>query len=248
MYPPELYDSWNQFAAEIASRGLTSWKQDTRLTYMLEHVQPYVAQVYITYLLQFFDKAEIQRLADINDRIGDTARVEIEGILTSPSSIRYIRHAYDFCQLILEKKMDGVSVIEVGGGYGGMALMMNEMAKLCGLTVEKYIIYDLPGPSQLQEYYLSQHDMTMPVHFRPGQLFGADVDPSDTNVLYSSYCLSEISLEYRLAYLGHLLPKIKTGFFMWNDESKEGLPLIRDERPEIPDTSEGYPGNKIIRI
>uniref|UniRef100_A0A6C0KVJ8 Sugar O-methyltransferase n=1 Tax=viral metagenome TaxID=1070528 RepID=A0A6C0KVJ8_9ZZZZ len=248
MYPPELYDSWNNFASEIARLGLTSWKQDSRITYMLEHVHAHVAQVYITYLLQFFDKAALQRLADINDRIGDTKRVEIEGILTSPSSIRYIRHSYDFCQVILGKALDSVTVIEVGGGYGGMALMMNEMAKLCGLTLEKYIIYDLPGPLQLQEYYLGQHDMAMPVYHRAGNVFGADVDPSDTNVLYSSYCLSEISLNYRLAYLGHLLPKIKAGFFMWNDESKEGLPLIRDERPEIPDTSEGNPGNKIIRI
>ena len=59
--------------------------------------------------------------------------------------------------------------------------------------------------------------------------------------------MSEIPDAYRIQYLINFLPKIKAAYFRWNWGSKAELPVDRDERPEVPDTSNGN-GNTVIRL
>ena len=129
---------------------------------MLEHEMVLAAHMYIDYLRAELSNETIQRLADLNDQYGGAVKQTINGIHTSPSSIRYIRHSFDVCKHIFSKDLKDMTIVEIGGGYGGLALIMSEVSKLLGVSVEKYIIYDLPNIQLLQKYYLSHHTVEMP--------------------------------------------------------------------------------------
>lgn len=243
----DLYNNWMHVAEQIVAHRVQNWKSHPHVTYMLEHEWASAASIYIDELRQELSDATIQRLADINDLYGGSKKQLINGIQTSPSSIRYLFHSYQTCKHALSKGLNDVTVIEVGGGYGGLALIMSEMSQLLGLRVSKFIIYDLPAIQNLQQYYLAHHTITMPIEWRDASTFGADAPDGDANVLVSCYCISEIPNEYRKMYLKNLLPKIKAAFLVWNWGSKEDLPAGRDDRPEVPDTSGGN-GNTVIRL
>ena len=242
-----LYNRWEACATSIAENRMTNWKSHPDVTYMLEHEWELAAHIYIDYLRPFLTDEQIQRIASKNDLYGGASIQTINNIVTSPSSIRYIRHSYDTIEHIRSKNLNDVSIIEVGGGYGGLALAMFQMADIFNIRIKNYIIYDLPGVSKLQQYYLSQHGLDTQVEWRSSDLCGSDCDASDTNVLVSCYCMSEIPDAYRIEYLKNLLPKIQAAYLVWNWGSKAELPADRDERPEVPDTSNGK-GNTVIRL
>ena len=235
-----LYNNWEVYAALIADNRLTTWKSHPDVTYMLEHEWELAASMNIDYVRQFLTDEQIQTIATKNDLYGGASVRTINKITTSPSSIRYVRHAYDTIDHIRSKNLNDVSIIEVGGGYGGLATAMFQIADILNIRIKKYIIYDLPGVIKLQQYYLTEHGLNT-------SLCGSDCDASETNVLVSCYCMSEIPDAYRIQYLINFLPKIKAAYFRWNWGSKAELPVDRDERPEVPDTSNGN-GNTVIRL
>lgn len=241
------YSKWDNIAQSIAENKETDWKTHPHVSYMLEHEWESAAKIYIEYLLEFMTIEQIQAMATVNDTYGGSSVRNISGLNTSPSSIRYVRHSYDVCTHILSKGLQDVTIIEIGGGYGGLALTMFQMAELKGIRIKNYFIYDLPGVSKLQQYYLSLHGIKEKVEWKNSDTYGSDCDVSQTNVLVSCYCVSEIHETYRAKYLQNLLPKVKAAFFVWNWGGKEDLPADRDERPEVPDTSGGK-GNTVIRL
>ena len=243
----EAYLKWDNYAASSAETRAPAWKTHPHVSYMLEHEWESAAKIYIEYLRPFLTAEQIQAMASANDKHGGAVTKLIEGITTSTSSIRYIRHSYDFCAHIISKGLNDVTVVEIGGGYGGLALTMFQMADIMNLRIKNYILYDLPGVTKLQKYYLSLHGVEERVQWRDTNTYGSECSEIDTNVLISCYSLSEIADSYRTKYLQTLLPKIKAAFFVWNWGSKAALPEIRDERPEVPDTSNGR-GNTIIRL
>lgn len=240
-YSPSTYDHIQEYALYIVQNKLDSWKKSEAIRSMIEHESLEAANVYIKYLLNFLSKDEIQELANLNDLYGDTTIQNILGITTSTNSIRYIRHSYDLCMYIKNKKLNDINIIEVGGGYGGMALIMSRMIKKMNINVNKYIIYDLQNVCLLQQYYLSKNNVTGWVEWHNSNSFGSDITDNN-NVLFSSYALSELSKELRDEYLKNLLPKINGAFFIWNgdESSKHLLPKDRDETPEEPNTNSSF--------
>ena len=241
----ELYEIWESYAKTIVENKLTDWKRHPSVTYMLEHNPQFAAEASINYLRNYLSDEDIQRLASTNDRYGNADIKNILGINSSTSSIRYIHQAYDACKHFVDKKLNDVTIIEIGGGYGGLALTVSQMAKILNIRVKKYVIYDLPNIHLLQKYYLTLNSPDMMIEYHDASLFCSDLDKNDTNVLISCYALSEIHPSFMKSYLNNLVPIIKGAFLIWNTSIRDGLPESRDERPEIPDTGSG---NRIIRF
>ena len=240
-----MYSGWELSARRISEGGRSDWKRDPDVNEMLEHLRKDYAVVYLESIRKVLTDAQVTAIAARNDAYGG-ARVEnINGVVSSPSSIRYIAHSIEICQQIQRKGLSDVKIVEVGGGYGGLAVILGEVAQIMGVSISKYIIYDLPGVVRLQQYYLSQYTLPYPVVWKEASRFGADLENEAGLFLVSNYCLSEISNTYRLLYLSNLIPKIAGGYFAWNWGSKEGLPAHADIQPEIPDTGKG---NTIVRL
>ena len=239
---------WETVALSIAKHELESWKGLGPVKAVLEHESESTAKGYLEYLMMFLKKEIIQRLAAKNDMIGNAEPKMIYNIYTSPSSIRYVRHSYDLVKHCLDKNLNDVTIVEIGGGYGGMALITLEMASLLGLTIKNYVIYDLPGVGELQRFYLNKHGVADRVQWNDCMSFGSDLDPSEKNVLFSSYSLSSLHPEYRDSYLRTILPVLKGGLLIWNGNhtTRSLLPSPRYEIPEVPNTNAGGL-NTIIR-
>lgn len=240
-----MYSGWELTARRISEGNRTNWKQDPDVNEMLEHLQRDHASVYLESIRLKLSDTQIETIVARNDAYGG-ARVEnIDGIRSSPSSIRYLAHSLEICAQILKKGLSNVTLVEIGGGYGGLAVILSEVSAIMNISIQKYIIYDLPGVVALQQHYLAQFTLPFPVIWKDAGCCGSDLESSPNLFLVSNYCLSEISNNDRQQYLCNLLPKIDGAYFAWNWASREGLPVEAEIQPEIPDTGHG---NTIVRI
>lgn len=82
------------------------------------------------------------------------------------------------------------TIVEFGGGYGAMALLCHRL----GFN-GKYIIYDLPEFSLLQEFYLSQFGLLDKVSWNPRR------KPKDVDLFMALYSLSEVPPKERDALI-----------------------------------------------
>jgi hypothetical protein len=107
--------------------------------------------------------------------------------------------------------------VEVGGGYGGLALAVDYLAKKYGIleSVKSYTIIDLAAPSKLQQEVLKQHALSIPVHFVDAATYGKDI--STTNMfLISNYAFSCFTEPIRKRYQAELFSKVSHGCMAWN--------------------------------
>lgn len=245
----DIYEQWENTCNQIVLNNIVEWKKLQGVNYMLEHLSYEHARVYLEHLLKDGLTPDlIQNLCELNDKHGGTSIYNFShGITASTSSIRYIRHAFDVCNLIKKKNIESsVRVVEVGGGYGGLCLILCELSKLLNVSIREYCIYDIPYVQSLQKYYLKNFKEVFDiVKWKDCSSFGEDLTVELPNILVSNYCMSEIPNEYRKQYLANMLPKVQGAYFAWNWGSKEDLPVNREEEPEFPETG---PRNTIIRL
>jgi len=74
---------------------------------------------------KLFEKIKLFRL---NDSIGSPNIYNIEGVAISPGTLRYLRVLHDIIEI------NPTSILEVGGGYGGQALV----TKLYNKNIQYY--------------------------------------------------------------------------------------------------------------
>lgn len=89
-------------------------------------------------------------------------------------------HLQQYEQTTGKRIEDLKSIVEFGGGYGAMCLLIHELG-----FKGKYVIYDLPEFSLLQEYYLSQYGIKP--EWNPRR------KPKDVDLFIALYSISEVS-------------------------------------------------------
>jgi hypothetical protein len=236
-----IYTRWNQAALDIAENKVESWKRNSKeLLLMLEHVSQEYAQVYLTACFKELNQAQILEYVKMCDAIGNPQMIYFQELDTmcSPTSLRYLYHA--LC--ILQKPID-LPIVEVGGGYGGLAVAIDFVSKVKGFSnsIREYVIIDFPNVQKLQDYYLKQFSLSFPVSF-----YGQYTQPC---YFISNYCLGEMGEENRQYYFTNLvLPYAQAGFLVWN--SNQSYSALERKfnvqvQDEIPQTG---PNNKFIRF
>jgi hypothetical protein len=107
--------------------------------------------------------------------------------------------------------------VEIGGGYGGLALAIDYLAKKYGIleSVKSYTIIDLSAPNKLQEEVLDQYTLSFPVKFVDAATYGKDISTQNT-FLISNYAFSSFSEAIRKGYQTELFSKVSHGFMAWN--------------------------------
>jgi len=251
----DLYSRFARKCKDIASKQLHHWKTDPSIQYMLEHETKANAELYVAQILDDggMSLSDVQRIASCNDRFGNSQLHSfVDGsIRCSTSSLRYLKHAYDIMQLLRSKSVAKVQVVEIGGGYGGLCLIMQHLAAHFNVEISNYIIYDLPEVAQLQKYYLDQNRAAEIVSWGDSASCGGDiaerVQANSHLLITSNYCLSEIPESLRLQYIENVLKRAESVYMRWNWGDKGCLPPNLTIVPEIPDTSHGN-GNTIITL
>ena len=202
-----LYIAWNAKSVEISNGNVQSWKRCSEVCHMLEHVAGSHTIVYIQKLLtEGIPKQIIQDYAKLCDSVGDPYVYTFEGIQTSTTCIRYLYHALQIVNMNAEMPLH---IVEIGGGYGGLALAVDFISKFKNVTIPKYSIVDLPSVQELQKFYLNKFELSFDVKF--------SISVSSPFFLVSNYALSEMSSEYRNVYIKTMiLPHAHMGFLVWN--------------------------------
>jgi hypothetical protein len=250
-----IYIDWEKTCVEIVSTNMKNWKQHPHVFNMLEHLPFWIGEQYLQNLIknEGVELSLIQEISNLNDVDGSNCvdfTINNQKVTISPTTIRYLSHSIDILNLLKKNNVSTISMIEIGAGYGGLALIINYLSRKqkYNLKIKKYYIYDLPSVQNLQKYYLSRHNFLHEfIEWKDSSFFGSDLkdDNNDELFLISNYALSEMNLEYRKKYLENILPIIKGAYMLWNSQNMEGLPFRRIEKEENPKTGEH---NKIITL
>jgi hypothetical protein len=223
-----MYNSYLQFLSGIRS-ATEPFKRHPDYTAILEHVSASQGQQYYSAIKGEFGISDERILAfcSINDSFGDPLRCKIGNLTAevSPTSLRYIYHA----SLILDhlKKFPEIdTLVEVGGGYGGLYLALHWLAPPS--RIREYHIVDLDFALNLQKLVLShcQEHTASNIIFHSSHTFGYAVP--ENSFFVSNYCYSEIDSGLRQTYKNILLPKCPHGFILWNMSAYDPI-----DKPEV---------------
>jgi hypothetical protein len=213
-----LYREYSNFIEKVLVSGdISYFKNHPSYTYMLEHVSAEQGQQYLDIIRRHFriSDEDISSFCRKNDSLGSPKKASYGNLTVSPSSLRYILHALLILQQCEACGQKTPSIVELGGGYGGLALAVDYFSPRFGVTVTAYTMIDLKNPGALQKAYISNHTLRFPVAFINGEKYGEEITGTD-NFLVSAYCFSEISSDHQKNYLKTLFPKCSHGFIVWN--------------------------------
>lgn len=211
---------------------INNFKRNIHYIDILEHVNDVQGTQYYKLIVKEIKltKDQIVEFCRLNDSIGNPMKYTIEGFECSPTSLRYLYHA---CLIVKYMNTSDTKMIELGGGYGGLCLAIDYVAKIMNTKLLSYDIIDLDPAVELQKQYLSNFTLQFPVYYHSSSTYGSN---AVGDFLVSNYCFSEISAQHQRKYMDILLPKISKGFMTWNhiplfDFGKDFL-KIQEEKPQ----------------
>jgi hypothetical protein len=233
-----LYAEYDDCTKAICNSGnLSNFKSSQKFVFMLEHVPQDQGGQYYECLKPIFSNNIITAFCNKNDSIGSPIKHYINGLNSnvSPSSLRYLYHAYLSLKHIQTLNLSSIDIVEVGCGYGGLCLAIDYVSNNMNININSYACIDLENPLRLQQRYIETVGTHFPVRFHSAFTFGSDISGTN-NFLISNYCFSEIGDENRQKYIEILIPKVSHGFMTWNaiplfNFGKEFI-KVEDENPQ----------------
>lgn len=215
-----MYAPYADYVRSIVStRDISTFKSNPKYTYMLEHVLPSSGKEYYTILRNDYSLSDetISSFCTKNDAIGSPIRCMIGSLPhpVSPTSLRYLVHASTILDHLVSHTNDTRDIVELGCGYGGLALALDFVSTLRSIPISSYTCVDLDAPLALQKLYLQNFTLSFPIDFHSASTYGAGI--TKQNMFFvSMYCFSEIETEHQIGYIRRLLPKVSHGVMLWN--------------------------------
>jgi putative sugar O-methyltransferase len=200
-----------------------NFKRDTNFTSILEHVSYQQGLDYINEIKKYDWKKLNWNLFLENDTIGNPRtynylselnELVLKTFYISPSTLRYICFGLQILNYIKQCNKTELSIIEVGGGYGGQCKILLDLCKYNNINISKYTIIDLPEITLLQSKYLTklkyENIKTIPFD-------GCEkVIDNYYDLFISNYALGEFRSDIKNFYINNVLPKCKNYFITWN--------------------------------
>lgn len=193
-----------------------NFKKDDRYTPILEHVSYGDSLNLIAEMGSFeeFLDEELLEKIKLNDSIGNSTKYNYNYFgEISPSTIRYIKNSIDILRNFDTGKIK--TVVEIGGGYGGLCKVLHDFIHL-----KSYTIIDLKEPLLLSKKYLNSFGVGVKT-----------VSPEDSlefkgnaiDLLISNYAFSEVSRELQQSYIDKVISKSKNFYIIYNSISNSNL-------------------------
>lgn len=229
--------TYTKYYDVLKNASVVNFKRNKDLVEITEHVGELQIQhgkdMYqeITQL-NMVDTLTIDRLVRMNDMIGNPYHHKIApGIQEcSPNSIKYVYYGLLAIRDILQKKLQDIEFVEIGGGYGGQCIILKELFKMFGIHIKKYVMIDLDNVVKFQEKYVRAFQMQHDCVFVPYETH-KEYNFHEQSYLFSSYCLSELSDSVRNEYYETIVKNIPHGLVIWNNPFCIDLPKGYKEIP-----------------
>lgn len=245
MIADSVYAGYREVLAAEAGRKPEEWTFKSNPVYrlILEHVSHEQGRAYLALASQHPRwGAKLRMLVAAtaleNDLLGKPIRQPFDelGIYCSPTNMRYMWHALSIWDHVEQLGLDYPSFVEIGGGYGGLALWLHRLAPM---TVGSYTILDLPEAAAIQKS--AAREWGLPINV---DVYFTAMAPG--SFLVSAYAFSEFSPHVRGWYEQHVVEHCPHGWLAWNMipvyPFTEAPLTVEDEQPLTG------AGNKIVRF
>lgn len=139
-----------------------------------------------------------------NDRVGSPRTSPYPFGRFSPTTMRYVHVAVDIMHRF--GSLDGMRIVEIGGGYGGQCRVLS-----CVANFASYTIFDLNEALQLSQRYLDAlgtKNVTLNSAF--------DVRETDSDLVISNYAVSEVGRAAQDRYIDNVLRRARHGYLILN--------------------------------
>jgi hypothetical protein len=160
-------------------------------------------------LIEFSKSEKIGKPVEVISVEVDSAKFDV-----SATTLRYINNLFNmeslFCGLFT-----GVSVYEIGGGYGGEAKIYNDLGKLRDKNYSKWTIFDLPTSEALIKRFNSFFGYEC--NFM--NVFEDRIENEAEYLVVSNGAFSEMRSELQEKYFDCVIKNAKYGYFHTNFES-----------------------------
>jgi len=231
-------DSENGRYAQVVYDALKSQKKFDNFkmnkTYrgILEHVTKEQGSSYLEILHARNDQILENGLSTVlkSDSIGNPQKYSYQGITIplSPTTLRYLKVASDL-KLLFGRKLGCVA--EIGGGYGGQALVNDQL-----LDVRHVRIFDLPIVNKLINRYLNSYLF----HGAYETTFINNESENKYDLAISNYAFSELPETVQKIYIKKVLSQSSRGYLTMNSglggkrsSGKLSIGELRDLLPEF---------------
>lgn len=254
-----MYNKYITYLNNITrKKKLDVFKRSPYYTPILEHLTFLQGQLYLDEIIKHDIPVDhIIQFCKKNDAQGSPKMYQYEVSGTkfhaSPTSLRYVYHAYQILNHMNTLDQYDFDIIEIGGGYGGLLLAISFFKPLYldKKIISSYNIIDLKPPLRLQELYLAKFkDICFSYSFHDASLFGKDLvlekNLAKNFFLIANYSFSEISLDLQKQYTEILFPHIQHGFILWNSAAPVDLPFSYTDIEEKPQTCGAGWKNKLV--
>jgi putative sugar O-methyltransferase len=166
--------------------------------------------------LQFLKKGEK------NDKVGAPHRIFYKPYgHFSPSTLLYLKIASDLHRLF--GPLDGRTILEIGGGYGGICTILSSLYSL-----ENYTLVDLPGALELSCAYLKKQKIEK-VSFSP--LTSPPHESFDFVISYLSF--SELDRTLQSVYIDKIFTRAKAGFLVCSPAHWKEIPYSKTQHKRV---------------
>lgn len=233
------YDEYKLACLEAAlnEEAFKVFKKNPHYTTILEHTSPGLGQGYIDYIIRSgkFDYSKLEGIRK-NDLQGGSTLIDYFPPFNqiSPSTLRYTKVALELQELF--GNLDGKNIVEIGGGYGGQCLVINEYFKPAS-----YTLIDLKESMYLAQRYL--RDTSYPnLQFYYSRYFPRSLE---FDLVISNYAFSECEISMQNKYIEKIFKHSTHGYVTFNNISsifgieshtresfQEAFPC--KSKPEIP--------------
>jgi putative sugar O-methyltransferase len=140
----------------------------------------------------------------------------------SPVQVRYLLEAWMLHDFFGTTGLSDKHILEIGGGYGGMAVTMSIM-----FSVKRYTIVDLEPAGRLQQKYVAavnaRNDLARPVAVLA--VPSTSTSPLASDLLISFFAISELNRQTVDKYLTQYVTHAPSGYLQLNyDDDMDEVP------------------------
>lgn len=146
-----------------------------------------------------------------SDKVGNPDLIGVKtGLLSrkykiSPTTARYIKNLSDL--IFLFGNLSGLKIAEIGGGYGGLCKIINDL-----FDFESYTLFDLPQCLELSKRFLDVFDLKN-INYSTGKSLSS-IDKFD--LVISNYAFSELHGNIQESYYNNILSNTPLGYLTCN--------------------------------
>jgi putative sugar O-methyltransferase len=215
---------YNAVINEIIAKPkmFNKFKRDFRYQTVLEHLNFNEGfEIYNHILNNHSENYIFLENAVKNDEVGGAIKYKYKDLSISASSVRYAAVSIEISLLFpdLLKNKD-INVIELGCGYGGQAIVLDN-----NFSLNNYTFIDLPNVLKLIELYVESYFVNFNYNLSTVSAYSNEKFGVINDLFISNYAFSELPYALQVKVLNNMISNCKKGYMRMNS----GIGQYRNE-------------------